>query len=59
MDLLQLSIVQQKNTITSLFDKEFVINTNKQYLSPNLIGKDSNTGNFLIEGPRNKVLESK
>ena len=46
-----------KNTITSLFDKEFVINTNKQYLSPNLIGKDSNTGNFLIEGPRNKVLE--
>ena len=45
-----------KNTVTSLLDKEFVINTNKQYLSPNLIGKDSDTGNFLIEGPRNKVL---
>ena len=42
-----------RNTNTPLFDKEFVINTpGNVYLSPDVEGKNPNTGEFIISGPR-------
>jgi hypothetical protein len=47
-----------KNTITPLFDKEFVINTpGNVYLSPDIEGKNPNTGEFIISGPRELNLK--
>jgi peptidoglycan hydrolase-like protein with peptidoglycan-binding domain len=47
-----------RNTITPLFDKEFVINTpGNVYLSPDIEGKNPNTGEFIIGGPRKLNLK--
>jgi len=47
-----------RNTITPLFDKEFVINTpGNVYLSPDMEGKNPDTGEFVINGPRELNLK--
>ena len=47
-----------RNTIAPLFDKEFVINTpGNVYLSPDMEGKNPDTGEFVINGPRELNLK--